>query len=144
MIQKLPETSIEVRRQPWTECSPVKSSKKVRLPAGALSGSISEESARTACPARLNEVRLWLRLIGGELFTSHLLRRIIAAPIVRLRWGTILVWGGAWNAEGEKEDCCTTLIIRPTPPTTCRQFLRPVHNCPLIGNSGAQSLRQLQ
>jgi hypothetical protein len=55
------------------------------------------------------------------LSATHSLRKLIAAPVVRLRAWTALVWGKLWNAGGEEEKLRTVLIIRPPQPA-CRQF----------------------
>lgn len=64
VVQNMPAISIEAIRESGRECSRVKSSTKVSLPAHDLSGLISEEPALWACPAGLNGGCLLLRLAG--------------------------------------------------------------------------------
>lgn len=85
MVQKLPEISIEAICGPERECSRVKSSTKVSLPARVASGLISEELALPDCSTGLDERRPLLRLTHRRLFEAHFLRRFIAAPMVQLR-----------------------------------------------------------
>lgn len=77
----MPEISIEVAWRPWRECSRIKSSIKVTLLAQGRSGLISEEWTLSACPTGLDESRLLLDLADRQLFASHFLGRLIAAPV---------------------------------------------------------------
>ena len=79
VVQKMLAISIVVMRRPWSECSRVKSSRKLNLAACGPSGVISELLSIGARPTFRDECRLFSEPGDIRLPESHFLGRLIGS-----------------------------------------------------------------
>ena len=93
-VQNRLVTSIEVTRNPWMECSRVKSSIKLTLPIH-VARSLLSVSTLERCRTVLYGCRGVSGRADKQSCLSYVLWMLIAAPVVPLFACTVIVWGDA-------------------------------------------------